>query len=80
MFLAASGAAHSHVMLQGSSGSEVNILFEAGQVRHVRSETGRWSGVRIEALRPCLPIRFSWRFRSDLISSGYPKALVLHMK
>ncbi|MFC1799606.1 C25 family cysteine peptidase [Candidatus Eisenbacteria bacterium] len=54
MFLAASGMAHGHVMLQGGGGSEVNILFEAGQVRPVRSEMGRWLGVRLEGFAALL--------------------------
>jgi len=45
---AASGMAHGHVMLEGSGGGEVNIMFEAGEVRQVRTETGRWLGVRLE--------------------------------
>ncbi|MGD8628103.1 MAG: C25 family cysteine peptidase, partial [bacterium] len=54
LLLAASGPAHANVMLQGSGGGEVGILFEAGEVRQVRSEAGRWLGVRLEGFEPLL--------------------------
>jgi len=54
MLVAASGVAHGHVMLQSRGGSEVEIAFEAGEVRQVRSEAGRWSGVRVEGFQALL--------------------------
>jgi len=54
ILVATSGAAYGHVVLQSRGGSEVEILFDAGEVHEVRSDAGRWAGVRLEGFEALL--------------------------